>query len=140
MPPASSLLCAATRARLPRGAPIRRACGSRVRAAFALAHSFSINQSFRDVLISVNPPISQKRPVSTLHVDLIEIAFCDQDLFFAGARLRDDLSRWIGDKALAPEFDAVAGMASRSRLVPDAIRNCNVYAVRDGVCPLDRLP
>src|SRR2546422_5716874 len=99
-----------------------------------------VNHPFRNILISVNPAIAQKRPVRALRVDLAEIAFCHQNGLFRDAGLRNDLSRRVGDEALPPELNAAPRISVRRRLMSDAVGDRDINAVGDGVRALDRLP
>src|SRR5262249_28770956 len=100
----------------------------------------SVNQSFGNVLICVNAPVAQKRPVRALNVELPEIHFGHQDLLFADAAFRDELPRRVGDKALAPKLDSLTRMAIGRGFVADAVGDGDVHAVGDGVRALNRFP
>src|ERR1051325_2096777 len=62
-----------------------------------------------------------------------------ENFFFFAPGLREDLSEWIGDERIPPEFDA--SIASRGiALVTDAIHHGNKNSIGDGVRTLNSAP
>jgi hypothetical protein len=90
-----------------------------------------------DIAVSVDSPVSEKRPMCALRLHSVQVCFRNDHLFLVGGGPFDDLSRRVADKALAPEFDAIAAIRG---FVTDAVRHRNVAAICHGVAALDRLP
>ena len=90
-----------------------------------------------DLAVSVDSPVSEKRPMCALGLHSAQVCLCNDHLFLVDGGLFNNLSRRVADKALAPEFDAFAAIRG---FVTDAIGHGNVAAIRHGVAALDRLP
>jgi hypothetical protein len=90
-----------------------------------------------DLAVSVDSPVSEKRPMCALSLHSVQVCLCNDHLFLVDGGLFDDLSRRVADKALSPEFNAFASVRG---FVTDAVRHGNVATIRHGVAALDRLP
>ena len=60
----------------------------------------------------------------------------DENFFFFGPGLGEDFAGSAGNETLAPELNAVA----REALIPDAIGDGHVAAIRDSVRALNSFP
>ncbi len=149
--------CAARRARWPRAAPTRQACGSRglgvsVQANLrALLFWISIwgpgmngiEKALGDGRVGVDAAVAQEGPVAARVFKEREIDFAEEDFFRIVRGLGDDAAEGIGQKAAAPELEAGALGAIAEDvaiLMTDAIDAGHVDAVGDGVRALDGLP
>ena len=70
-------------------------------------------------------------------IDFAEVDRDEQDLLLLDAGFGENLAAGAGDKALAPEFEAVP--ADR-RLMADAVDRGNIATVGDGVAAVGRFP
>src|SRR5262249_33608191 len=120
---ASRIFHGATRARLPRAAPIRRA-------------SSSVEPPVQDWCVCVDAAVTGGGPVLLDFFHLFRIAFDDEGLFFCFGCLGDDLAEGIGDEGRSPELDP----GFRRALVADSIHGGDEDSVCDGVRALDGLP
>ena len=90
-------------------------------------------------LIRVDASIAEERPVAARIFASRRIAFHDENIFLIVGCLRGDLSKGVGHKRVAPEFESCVACA-RVAFKSDTIDDRDVDAVGDGVCPLDGAP
>src|SRR6266700_5017601 len=68
----------------------------------------SIHQSLRQPVICIDAPITQERPVRARDIHFLQVNRHEEVLLITYTGFGEDLTGSPGDKALAPEFDAVA--------------------------------
>src|SRR5215213_1022661 len=92
-----------------------------------------VHETLRQVLVRVDPSIPQERPVRAAELDLLQVGGDDDHLFLVDAGAVNDLPVGGGDKALAPELDAVVvhGLAvgAEDLFQADAVGGADVAAV-----------
>src|SRR5271156_3127513 len=99
----------------------------------------SVNESFCQISVSINPAVAQERPVRARHVHFGEVNGHDQNLFLVRRGFGEDFAGRSGDETLSPEFKTVAAHAGNF-FVADAVRHGDETAVGDGVTALDGFP
>ena len=92
-----------------------------------------VRETLGEIAVSVNAPVTQKRPVRAGHVHFREVNWDEQVLFAVHAGFREDLPAGAGDEALAPELNAVAADGA---FEADAVGDRDVAAVGDGMAAL----
>src|SRR5438445_10980173 len=103
----------------------------------------SIRQSLGDAAVAVNPPVAKKRPVAPHFLQLAQIHFADKNFFFIVRTLEDDPSKRVAKKRPAPELQTLTRghvAADIAVFVSDAIHDCDINSVGNGVRPLDGSP
>ena len=81
--------------------------------------------------------IPEERTIGKLLEAVARNDFLHEDFLLVDPGLADDLPRSIGDKALAPELDAIA---ANGALQADPVGHGDVAAIGHGVGPLDGFP
>ena len=92
-----------------------------------------------DGLVGVDAAIAEEGPIAAGLFRLRGIAFDDQNFFLIVGSFFQDAAERIGNERVAPEFEA--GIAFfRFAFEADAVHNCNINAVGDGVRALNGAP
>src|SRR5438093_4134201 len=85
------------------------ACALRLRVFFVGDFGFlipnSINKSASNIGVGVDAPVAQKRPMRAVFVHARKVDLNEERFLAIDARFRNDSSRRIAHKTLAPEFD-----------------------------------
>src|SRR5882724_351862 len=76
-------------------------------ACFASQH-LSIDHPPLESAVSVDAPVTQKRPMSAMLIYPIPFYVGHHDLFFVRGTFCNDFAVWSANKTLSPKFDAVA--------------------------------
>src|SRR6266404_172369 len=95
--------------------------------------------TIQDWRVGVDAAVAQKRPIAARVFAFRGIALDDQDFFFVARSLGENLAEGIGDKRIAPEFQAgiaFFGLAFESHTIDDS----GVDSVSNGMAALDRFP
>src|SRR5262249_16235491 len=95
-----------------------------------------VDQAFGEVAVGVDAAVAEEGPMGSGLVDFAEVEFDKEGFFIFGAGFGQDFAGGAGNKALAPELDAIA----RDFFVTDAIGDSDVTTVGDGVAALDGFP
>src|SRR2546422_10352464 len=82
-----------------------------------------IQQPLGQPCVSVNPPVTQERPVRASDIDFVEVHRYDEVLLFVRARFGEDLAGGARHETLAPELNAVA---TGRALQADAVGYCDI--------------
>ena len=92
--------------------------------------------TLRNGCIGVDAAVAEEGPIAAHVVHDFGIALGNEDLFVGGGGLGDDAAKGIGDKGVAPEFEAAFGSAFVAR----AVDGGDIDTVRDGVGTLHGAP
>src|SRR5258708_11893020 len=119
-------------ARLLRAAPIRRACGN----PDCAESRSSIEKPVEYGGVGIDATVAQKRPVAPDIFGAGRVALDHQNLFLIVRSFCDHLSKWIGHKGAAPEFETLVERPFESH----AIYCRHIDAIGDGMSSLDGPP
>src|SRR5687767_8154648 len=97
----------------------------------------SIDQSLRQIAVGIDASVAQKRPMGARDIHFAEVQGNEKVFLFVHTGFGDDLSRRAGNKALAPEFNAVA---TDGAFEANAIGDRDISAVGHAVTALDQFP
>src|SRR5438874_6431864 len=96
-----------------------------------------IDQPLLNPSVSINPPVTQERPVGPISIDCAPIDLGHDNLFALDWTFGDDLPIGPANKTLSPEFNSVA---TGRRFMSDSVGNCYITSIRDGVTALNCFP
>src|SRR6185503_19946742 len=96
-----------------------------------------IDKPLRQVTIRVNAPVTEEGPMAACGVHFGKVHGNDERLLSFGAGFVDDLPGRVGDKALAPELNAIA---VQGPLKSHAVRHGDIATIRHAMAALDQFP
>src|ERR1700722_11851628 len=96
-----------------------------------------IYQALGEAGVGVNAAVAEEGPVGAGDIHLGEVHWDDEDFLLFDAGPAKNLAGGAGNKALPPEFEAVA---ADGFFQANAVGDGDVAAVGDGVAALDEFP